>query len=115
MNTIPFGYVTRSFAMNPDTDDLLFGNELTEGMVVLVEDHLFYEDPLILNKKNPSEYAVSRLNEKQRWCRIERFANGTERDLVSFVGVYADGTKRVRTYNKSYAWFVKKDSIPSDV
>lgn len=23
------------------------------------------------------------------------------------VSLYADGTKRIRTYNKSYGWFVK--------
>lgn len=105
---IPNEIVPVNFEMNPETEDLIRGTKLTEGMVVLIE--------VITSRVNPQmhleeidhecdQYDCMRLLRESRWCKVTDL-NRT-RDLVSFIGVYADGTKRSRTYNESYCWYVK--------
>lgn len=112
--TIPSEYVPVDFAMDPVTDDLIFGDELEVGMVVLVEDLVTREtrDP---NKHYDGvsdehmAYIRAKADETARWCRIVRLRKDGE--IITFVGLYSDGTKRTRTYNQAYAWFVKKNTI----
>jgi len=123
--------------MDPETEDLIFGTELHEGMLVLLEDcHSFsFDGPGRLSKEEsvPGEHDRLRkgLDEKARWCRITKLNqdprwntnddgfgygfNAKHRELTPltrFIGVYEDGTKATRTYDGAYGWFVKKDSIP---
>jgi hypothetical protein len=102
---VPEQFVDRGYEMDPALEDIWFGDELHTGMVVLLEDGLIRED-----RPRDDSYARARFRETARWCKIERFRPVND-GIISFVAVYADGTKRVRTYNKSYAWFVKKATI----
>ena len=118
---IPAEFVESNFSMNPETDDLIFGEVLKDGMVVLLEDTLMRASPARKRRLEEGtakgeglgwyEQDERRLNETSRWCRIERLRlmSGNS-EMVTFVGVYSDGTKRIRTYNKSYGWFVKVTS-----
>lgn len=111
--SIPADLVYRGFQMNPSTDDLIFGDELKVGMVVLFEDELLRTDPSREQGPNSDGYWTAHILEQSRWCKVEKIRAHSQNDeIVQFVALYADGTKRKRTYNKSYAWYVKKDSIP---
>ena len=41
-------YVDRFYEMDPEFDDLIFGSDLREGMVVLLEDSMFRGDPELM-------------------------------------------------------------------
>ena len=127
MNTALF--VDKFYEMNPETDDLLAeGTELENGMIVLLEDSLMREDPERVDSTAlGTRYQQERLREVNRWCEVmnfkvqRRFEHDdmgsvlTEVDpLVEFVALYSDGTKKKRRYAASYAWIVKKDSIPGN-
>jgi len=106
---IPSEFVPMDFEMDPTTDDLIWGSSLEQGMIVLVDAITIREDPT----KHVSEldhecdpYSCNRLKEKSRWCMVTDLRK--HGDLVSFIALYADGTKRSRTYNQSFGWFVKK-------
>jgi len=106
---VPGVIVPANFQMDPATDDLIRSNSLLEGMVVLIED-ISRESPL-QHELDPEhecdQHKCVRLLRESRWCRVSSIVR--RNGLISFIGVYADGTKRSRTYNQSYCWFVKKD------
>jgi hypothetical protein len=61
----------------------------------------------------PSDMSEERryeLREKNRWCMVTRVQN--DGDSVTFLAVYEDDTRARRYYPNSYAWLVKKNSIP---
>lgn len=88
------------------TDTIVYGDQLREGMRVLIEDHMVRGS----DKEPDNPYAVARVDECNQWCEVTglRFRRG----LATFIGKYDDGTQRVRQYASSYAWIVKLDSIP---
>lgn len=116
-------FVPKDYVMDPVYDDLLFdGTEIKEGMVILLADSLHRPDPTdTINRWNHT-----RMLEGARWCtvlRVEitpRYAedeNGrviSSSPLLQFLAEYPDGTKAKRTYCCSFAWYVKKFSIPQD-
>ena len=102
------------YVMNPVEDELLWsGEDLQTGMVVLVEDRLMR-----------STLGDSRRTETARWCEVGRIECSPlyDRDdlgrrtsagsLVEFEAIYSDGVRMKRRYNTSYAWLVKKATIP---
>lgn len=102
------------YTMDPETEDLIRGDALQNGMVVMIEGNVVREDP---ESGRDSKYARARLMENNRWCEVTdlRFRGYDSPDssrLTTFIGVYADGTKASRSFSTSYAWFVKKDSLP---
>lgn len=115
--------VPQFFVMDPSTEDLLpNGDHLVDGMIVLIEDHMARSNLRRLENGNPitgemDSYEGNRALECNRWCTVTNLElhpyRGDMGRLVSFIAVYEDGTKRKRTYNRDYAWFVKLDSIPS--
>lgn len=106
---IPEGFVPLDFIMNPATDDLIFGYDLKEGMVVLLESLSAREDPKRLEDVNVHPYTKNRIFENARWCLVTRITTMRGAyDVHSFIGLYADGTKMSRTFNRSFAWIVKK-------
>lgn len=111
---VPESFEHRIFQMNPQTDDLIRGAELKEGMVVLIEDTSVRADPAKhLEEDHECDiYLCPRILAGALWCRVTRLERRRGDELVSFIGEYHDGTKRSRTYNISYCWFVKKGSIP---
>ncbi|QCB93334.1 hypothetical protein [Cellulomonas shaoxiangyii] len=103
-------YVDRFYEMDPQHDDLIRGSGLADGMVVLIEDHLFRADPdRISTGDDWSRYEQHKARENNRWCTVSELHR--YRDLVEFVGLYADGTKVPRRYNESFYWLVKKASL----
>lgn len=115
---IPSEFVDRNAEMNPETDDLIRGRELKEGMVVLIEDSSVRED--ISHHTGETDHKCDahkcrRIKETSRWCRVTsldiRKRMEDRSPLVSFIAVYSDGTKRLRTYNQSFGWFVKLNSM----
>jgi len=116
-------FVDRDYVMNPEDDDLLFdGTELRPGMIVLVESSLMKADIDGFDNK----YDRKRILECNRWCEVVRVeieprfqedeAGRTipSSPLVKFLARYPDGTLANRTYDASYAWYVKKFSIPQE-
>lgn len=122
--------------MDPSTEDLIYGIDLQEGMVVLVEKHNNFDKPSDLEREERYDGEHDRLrkslNEEARWCTVTKLRQDrrwetTEEDygfsnksreiapLTRFIGVYEDGTKVTRTYDSTYGWFVKLDSIPKPV
>jgi hypothetical protein len=109
---IPTGFAPMDFDMDPSTEDLIRGNNLQPGMIVLVEAITVREDPSdhIDNADHVCEkYKCARLKSDSQWCMVTDLQK--RGDLTTFIGLYADGTKRSRTYNQSYCWFVKKVTI----
>jgi len=116
-------FVDKDFVMNPEDDDLLFdGTMLKPGMVVLLESSLMKGSPSDLD----SPWSKNHYLENNRWCEVLRVEvrrrfDRDENDrvvssspLVSFMARYPDGTLAKRTYDASFAWYVKKFSIPKE-
>lgn len=100
---IPAAYVDLDFAMNPETDDLVYGGRLEVGQVILLEDHGLRGR---IEEIQTSQWAKARADENCRWSKIVEITHTGQ--LVKMITIYADGTKRSRTYHRDYAWFVKK-------
>lgn len=117
-------FVPRDFVMDPEDDDLLFdGTHLKPGMVVLLEDSSLRGDPA----EAINRYNKVRILESARWCTVllvnvrpryehDQYGSviGPMSPLVEFLAEYPDGTKAKRSYDASYAWYVKKFSIPQE-
>jgi hypothetical protein len=105
-------FVGKFYSMDPETEDLIFGSQLQNGMVVLVEDPMLRGDP---SKTHPTPADERHVRQANRWAEVtERRRMGTRSGEVHirFIAVYADGTKAARVYLDTIAWLVKKDSMP---
>lgn len=100
-------YVGLGYAEHANTETIVFGDDLENGMRVLVESSFLRGNP---EHDQSSVYDRARLDETAAWCTVTQVKH-RER-TVRFVGVYDDGTMRVRVYSKNYGWIVKLDSIP---
>ena len=103
---VPECFVPVAYLTDPDTEYLVWGDELQDGMVVVVEGEL-------LSRENPDNidrdpYTRGRVLESARWCRVTKLRRSG--DLVRFIGVYSDGSQAARCYNTQYAWIVKRAS-----
>lgn len=106
---IPAEPTDRNFTMDPRTEDLIRGSELKEGMIVLFEDSLGKDSLALVPEEDIAlEYYNQRITINQHWCKVTKLQGG---QIISFIGVYADGVKHSRTYNKNWVWIVKKDSM----
>lgn len=115
-------FVAKFYEMDPDVDDLLpDGTHLRNGMVVLIEESLVRAD----ETRCDDRWERPRLLEANRWCEVSYLTVTPRYDdsgfhcreispLISFVGVYPDGTKRKRQYDASYAWLVRKFSMDAE-
>lgn len=103
-------FMPQFYVMDPTEEDVLFGNELNEGMVVLLEPPNARQNP---ERSHLSDNDMHALRTHNRWCIIERLVY-TKDELVTFIGRYADGTKSTRGAEITTDWFVKKDSIPAN-
>lgn len=101
------------YTMDPETEDLIYGDKLENGMVVMIEASLVRG-----SVDSTSKYEQERALTANRWCEVTelrvrpRYGEEGPDPLIKFIGLYADGTKRERTYSGGYCWFVKKDSLP---
>lgn len=105
---IPTGYVGLDYLMDPKTEDLIRGSGLENGMVVLSEG--MREDPTrheegYRGHYKPGPYDRASLETTSQWCRVTELR--VDNEVVSFVGVYPDGTKRSRKYHQHWFWLVK--------
>jgi hypothetical protein len=112
MQTIPDDYCGRRFSMNPETEDIIRGSDLENGMVVLVESRDL-RLPTSNERLDNREDILPQIVDVDRWCRITNLCQDDwPNGKVSFVGVYSDGKKAFREYQAKTAWFVKLDSMP---
>lgn len=109
-NLLGPGFVGKFYPFNKDTEEVLArGTHLRNGMVVLIEDEMLRGD---LACAYSSAYDMNRILTANRWCTVTEVYINVPSDVVEFVAVYEDGDKRKRMYGASYAWLVKKDSLP---
>ncbi len=91
--------------MNPAEDTILFGDEITDGMLVLPENELW--------RVGTTEDQMLRA---QRFCQVTRLRRqpgyGASAGKVIFIGEWVDGYQQVMEFAETYGWIVKKDSIP---
>ena len=114
MNDAESMYVSKWYVMDPQFEDLVFGDDLREGMIVLLEDSMFRTDLAHI----VSGYDQDRADECNRWCEVTQLRVISRTDehgrpsspLIRFIGRYGDGTKRVRQFDASFAWVVKLGS-----
>jgi hypothetical protein len=103
-------FIPKFYTMDPKNEDLLFsGRALANGMVVLVAD----SDSRQNLKRLDADWELDRAFENNRWAKVTNLQ--IIGNNLSFVAVYEDGSKRVRTCSANYAWFVKLDSVPDVV
>ena len=113
-------FVSKFYEMDPQFEDLLAnGKDLKDGMIILLEDSMFRGDP-----DSTSPYEQEKVREINRWCTVSQVNIQRRFDtdelgrviqeaspLVSFVATYGDGVKKKRSYDSSYAWIVKLESM----
>jgi hypothetical protein len=106
-------YVDKFYVCQTEFEDIVFGDNLQDGMIVLIEDSLIRENLEHITGSS----AQHRADEMNRWCEVTELKvtprYDTPSPLIKFVGVYPDGTKRVRTFCASYGWIVKKAAAGS--
>lgn len=111
----PEGLVPLDYVMDPKTEDLVYGDELRDGDVVLIETGLV-RFSIPKNWAEVREYERVKILENSRWCVITKLRRtpgyGDHNSILNFIGVYEDGTKMSRSFSESYAWFRKL--VPSD-
>jgi hypothetical protein len=99
-------FTPKFYRMNPETEELLpNGRHLANGMKVLIESpahRMRVSDDL-------TDWQEDRALENNQWCTIG--ALEVVGDMIRFIGVYNDGSKRIRTFQAFEAWLVKTDSI----
>lgn len=98
---------SKYYTANAATDTILYGDQLREGMEVLIEDTMLRE----YDTDSDSPYVEARRNACNYWCQVTglRYQSG----VLTFIGLYDDDTMRVRRYATSYAWIVKDTTIPA--
>lgn len=100
--------VRKYYRMNPERDDVVLGCDLVSGMVVLIEDPDSRMDlglDVVLTESRDDKILT-----RNRWCRVESCRSN--REYVTFVGVYADKTKHTRHYPIEDGWIVAKETMP---
>lgn len=105
---IPAVSVPINYLNDPKTESIIFGDELVEGMVVVLEDILFRANPDASDSTDP--YEQRKIHDTALWCKVTRLRRRYE--SITFVGEYADGSEVVRKYDTSHSWYVKKASLP---
>jgi hypothetical protein len=91
--------------MNPAEDTICFGDEITEGMLVIVEAEA-------LRSASRGENEFLRANRFCKVTRLRRFPPFADYPTqIQFVGEWIDGYQRVMRYATDYAWIVKRGSL----
>ncbi|AVD99498.1 hypothetical protein SEA_BING_76 [Streptomyces phage Bing] len=108
VNLVPKYYIN-----DPETEALLpSGAHLADGMRVLLQSSNLKVD---IDRKLEN-WEMHRALQRNRWAVISDVKVSTEggNEIVSFVATYDDGSQLKDTWSTSYAWYVKKDTFPSD-
>lgn len=113
-DTEPRGIVKGVFKMDPREEVLLRGEQLDDGMRVLIEDSLT-RGGTYRGWSETDDYQNQRLIEGARWCTVKDLRRSPDNlEVISFIGHYDDGHEAKRSYHKSYMWYVKIGSISRD-
>lgn len=96
--------VPRNYKLNPATDDLVYGDDLVNGMRVLIGRTTGRYD------EGQPELHNAGLPINNRWCVVSRVR--VTDDTVFFIGVYEDGHKERRSSALVDIWLVKKWTMP---
>lgn len=94
--------VPHDYKMDPETETLLYADELENGMMVLVEDGRSVDTTRAYNNSN-------QMLNRSRWATVHRLR--AEESGMYFIAVYSDGDMCIRQSKATSGWFVKKDSI----
>lgn len=116
---IPEGFIAKNWTMDPETEDLIPGSKLRNGLFVLIEDTTWggrLDAEAFADEETRNPYEYQRLMTTQRWCEVSDLQR-LSHEIIKFIGIYPDGTKISRTYNLSWCWYVKKDQavIPYNI
>lgn len=118
--------VSRDYRMNPNIEDVIYADELEDGMVVLpVSTYRQNENSPMLQQNSEA------LLRQNRWCVITKLRkelevievpkqdlvtemiDGTEEVVaikkVTFIGVYNDGDKQIQSSMPEQGWLVRTD------
>jgi len=110
-------FVPKYFEMDPELHDLLpNGRRLQNGMKVLCEDE-GSRVSLSTLVKNPKDFNLHEARKWNRWATVtdlEIVENALITGMITFVGLFEDGTKRQFIKGVEAAWYVKLDSIPEE-
>lgn len=101
--------VPQNLPMDPETEDIVYGNELEDGMLVLAVPHGRCSAEFTATHNPEVFYRVLSDN---RWCKVSKIRKDDEERMVHFIGVYEDDQKVVRSSPPNAGWVVKRDSIP---
>jgi hypothetical protein len=93
---VPVAEIGREYLNDPQTEDCVYGDELREGDVAILAEGLF--------RWHSGE---NTFNPATHWCRVTKLRQ--RGDILSFIGVYADGSQVPRTYNVSLCWYIKRE------
>lgn len=115
MIKVPSDYVPYTFAPILGVHELITGDHLMNGMIVVVEDTVFRRNPDVLSpeypdRKNgfmPSSYDRASVEEQSRWALVTDLDKSGE--IIKFTAIYSDGTMRSRSYDKSIKWAALKE------
>jgi hypothetical protein len=107
--SIPEAFVPYAYTNDPDTEDLIFGDMVQIGMVVIKADAVFRGNPDGIEMKSLSER--TEILKDARWCRVEDIRR--RGDHLTIIGLYADGSKATHMISDDFGWYVKKASMPS--
>ena len=111
LSEVPEGFVPQGYLMNPETDIVISGRQLQNGMIVLLEENLMREDAST-HDESTHELARVRAMATSRWCVIRDLSSTSDRNRVrKFIGIYEGGVEISRTYHEDYYWIVKKNSF----
>lgn len=104
--------VSKYYVMDPSVEKSLFGQDLIDGMIVLVE-HPNYKFELEDVSLKPVSLDYER-NIANRWCKISEITEGYE-GMMHFLATYGDGTSFRRSSAKYQGWIAKADNKLYDV
>lgn len=97
--------VPQKYRFNPEIEDMIYGDDLKNGMVVLTEPAHRWDE-------NSQHGKVMNILENNRWCVVSKVR--IEKSGVYFIGVYADEQRAVRFSSPARGWLVMKNSIPDE-
>lgn len=95
-------YIPKYYVMDPNTEDVLMGDQIEEGMVVVIEDPEARTDV----SRELTAYAEHNANKNNRFCTVTKIScvDGIN---IRFIGVYSGGVKIARHTSSEVSWIVK--------
>jgi hypothetical protein len=107
---IPGGYAPAYFKQDPQIEELLRTEDLKDGMIVLVESMFSRDDPKEAEGPDANPWVVERLEKYQTWRMVTKIQE-SRNNIISWVGVAADGSAKSMQYGRGHFFFVKKASF----